>query len=173
MAIIDATGAHNNRSTTSSFGITDRTILEKYGFTIVNNSKANSRVVDTDNTANAFIARGGLKVSPEDKLLLEALDNYHYEDASRIKLVKYVEQQFAHMDALGDCIRYGIYHLFPINHNDLVRVPNYQTMDSRLSSIPGAQYRKQGVFGPGTPTLEELLAGGEMEDGYSEAVSWD
>jgi len=173
MAIIDATGAHNNRSTTSSFGITDRTILEKYGFTIVNNSKANPRVVDTDNTANAFIARGGLKVSPEDKLLLEALDNYHYEDASRIKLVKYVEQQFAHMDALGDCIRYGIYHLFPINHNDLVSVPNYQTMDSRLSSIPGAQYRKQGVFGPGTPTIEELLSGSEMEDGYSDVVSWD
>lgn len=170
-AVIDATGAHNNRSTTSSFGITDRTILEKYGFTIVNNGKANPRIVDTDNTANAFIARGGLKVKPDDAILLEALDNYHYEDASRIKLVKYTEQQFAHMDALGDCIRYGIYHLFPIKH-DTGMIADYQTNDARLSSIPGAQYRKAGIFGPGTPTLEELLDGHEMEDGYSDSVTW-
>jgi hypothetical protein len=84
-----------------------------------------------------------------------------------------MESDYAHIDGLGDAVRYLLHHLFPINHNDLVSVPNYQTMDSRLSSIPGAQYRKQGVFGPGTPTFEELLSGSEMEDGYSEAVSWD
>lgn len=159
-AIIDATGSHNNRSTTSQFGITDRTILESYGFTIVNNQRSNPRIVDTDNTSNAFIARGGLVVKHSDLLLLEALDNYHYEDASRVKLVKYTEQQFAHMDALGDCIRYGIYHLFPIRHD--VKVPDYVT-DSKFE-VPGQQYRKQGALGYGTPSWDELIAGSTNVD---------
>jgi hypothetical protein len=171
-AIIDATGAHNNRSTTSQFGITDKTLLEKYGFTVVTNMKSNPRIKDTDNASNAFIARGGLKVAASDTLLLEALDNYHYEDASRIKLVKYQEQQFAHMDALGDCIRYGINHLFPVTHNE-TPVPDYQTTTNIGNQMPGAKYRKQGIYGAGTPTIEELLNGEAMASQYSDSVAWD
>jgi len=172
-AVIDMTGAQTNRDTTSPFGVTDRTLLEKYGFTIINTKKSNPLIADTDNATNAFIARGGLVVPPHETKVLESLNSYHYEDASRKKLVKSMEANWAHIDGLGDAIRYGVYHLFPINHNDLVNVPNHQTMDSRLTTIPGAQYRKQGFFGPGTPTFEELLSNGHMEDGYSEAVSWD
>ena len=172
-AIIDMSGSQVNRDTTSPFGVTDRTILEKYGFTIINTKKSNPLISDTDNTSNAFIARGGLTVPSEETKLLEALNSYHYEDGARKKLVKSMESDYAHIDGLGDAVRYLLHHLFPINHNDLVNVPNHQTMDSRLTTIPGAQYRKQGVFGPGTPTFEELLSGSEMEDGYSEAVSWD
>ncbi len=172
-AIIDATGAHNNRSTTSQFGITDKTILEKYGFTIINLSKANPLIKDTDNSSNAFIARGGLKVPSTESKLLEALDNYHYEDASRVKLVKYPEPQFSHIDALGDCLRYGINHLFPITHND-TPVPDYQTVLNVGTKVPGHQYRKQGIYGYGTPTMEELL-GGEYDgnNDFSNSVSWD
>jgi hypothetical protein len=170
-SVIDASGAHNNRSTTSQFGITDRTILEQYGFTVITNNKANPRVKDTDNSSNAFIARGGLKVMASESLLLEALDNFHYEDASRIKLVKYDEQQFAHMDALGDGLRYGIHHLFGVKHTGL-NVPDYQTMDQRFRSIPGANYRKQGIMGAGTPTIEEILAGTDGSRGSSTSVVW-
>ena len=161
-SIIDATGAHNNRSTTSQFGITDRTLLEKYGFTVVTSKKVNPLIKDTDNASNAFIARGCLKVLPTETLLLEALDNYHYEDSSRVKLVKYDEQQFAHMDALGDCLRYGINHLFPIKHE--TAAPDYITDAS--FPVPGQQYRKQGALGYGTPTWQELLG---PNDGTAEA----
>jgi hypothetical protein len=170
-AIIDATGAHNNRSTTSQFGITDRTLLEKYGFTIVTNSKINPRIKDTDNSSNAFIARGGLKVAATEQLLLEALDNYHYEDGSRIKLVKYDEQQFAHIDALGDCVRYGINHLFPITHNTTT-VPDYQVVDTGTHRRPGSEYMKRSPLFPGGPTWEELVVG-KVDNGMSESVSWD
>jgi hypothetical protein len=172
-SIIDATGAHNNRSTTSQFGVTDRTLLEKYGFTIVTSSRSNPKIKDTDNSSNAFIARGGLKVASSEQLLLEALDNYHYEDASRVKLVKYPEQQFAHMDSLGDCLRYGINHLFPITHND-TPVPDYQTVLNVGTKVPGHQYRKQGIYGYGTPTMEELLGGeSDVNNDFSDSVSWD
>lgn len=171
-AVIDATGAHNNRSTTSQFGVTDRTILEKYGFTIVNSKKSNPLIKDTDNSSNAFIARGGLKVRSEDSLLLEALDNYHYEDSSRIKLVKYDEQQFAHIDSLGDCLRYGINHLFPITHNETA-VPDYQVVDPGFYRRPGSEYLKASPLFPGGPSLEELIAGHDTEPGMSESVAWD
>ena len=82
-SIIDMSGTQTNRDTTSPFGVTDRTIIEKYGFTIVNSRKSNPLVTDTDNSCNAFIARGGLVVKPDDKFLLEALQTYHFEDASR------------------------------------------------------------------------------------------
>jgi hypothetical protein len=165
-AVIDATGSHNNRSTTSAFGITDRTILEKWGFTIYNSTRSNPLVRDTDNSANAFIARGGLKVKASEQLLLEALDNYHYEDASRIKLVKYSEQQFAHMDALGDCLRYGIHHLFSLQHNERPSSANYITDVQMPQHTPGAEHRKQGVMGYGTPTMEEILAGSTESPNY-------
>lgn len=171
-SIIDATGAHNNRSTTSTFGVTDRTLLEKYGFTIVTSKKINPLIKDTDNSSNAFIARGSLKVAYEEKLLLEALDNYHYEDASRIKLVKYDEQQFAHMDALGDCLRYGINHLFPISHNE-TPVPNYQVADTGQYRRPGSEYLKPSPLYPGGPSWDELIAGVDSDAAMSDSVSWD
>jgi hypothetical protein len=171
-SIIDASGAHNNRSTTSPFGVTDRTLLEKYGFTIVTSKKSNPLVRDTDNSSNAFIARGGLRVASTESLLLEALDNYHYEDASRIKLVKYSEQQFAHIDSLGDCLRYGINHLFPITHNTSP-VPDYQVADPGAYRRPGSEYLKESPLYPGGPTWEELLNDDHNNGAMSDSVAWD
>jgi hypothetical protein len=69
------------------------------------------------------------------------------------------------MDALGDCIRYGIYHLFPIKHD--VKVPDYVT-DGKFE-VPGQQYRKQGALGYGTPSWDELLSDtGSGEPDYCE-----
>lgn len=168
-SIIDVSGGQLNRDTTSTFGVTDRTIIEQFGFRVVNNVKSNPRVSDTDNSSNAFIARGGLVVDPDNTLLLEALDNFHYEDASRIKLVKYSEQQFAHIDGLGDCIRYGIHHLFPLQHSGS-GLPDYQTNDPRFIKIPGSQYLKQSPLYPGGPTIEEIIRGDSDDD--SDYVTW-
>lgn len=68
-SIIDMSGTQVNRDTTSPFGVTDRTILEKYGFNIVNSRLSNPLISDTDNTSNAFITRNGLKIQPDDQLL--------------------------------------------------------------------------------------------------------
>lgn len=166
-SIIDMSGTQLNRDTTSAFGVTDKIILEKYGFTIVNNRKSNPLVSDTDNTSNAFIARGGLVVQPDDKFLLEALGTYHYEDASRKRLVKYTEQKYAHIDGLGDCIRYGIHYLFPIVHES-IGIPEYVGMDPRLvrQSRPGVQHMPDSPLYPGGPTMEEILGMTEQEQDY-------
>jgi hypothetical protein len=165
-SIIDMSGAQTNRDTTSPFGVTDRTILEKYGFQIVNSRKSNPLIADTDNTSNAFINRGGLVVQPDDKFLLDALQTYHYEDATRKKLVKYTEQKYAHIDGLGDCIRYGIHHLFPIQH-DSIGISEYVGMDQRLARHmkPGLQHMPPSPLYPGGPTWEEI-AGGIQETDY-------
>lgn len=165
-SIIDMSGTQVNRDTTSPFGVTDRTILEKYGFTIINSKKTNPLVADTDNSSNAFIARGGLRVPPHEAKLIEALNSYHYEDPSRKKLVKSTEQAWAHIDGLGDALRYGIHHLFPIVHN-MPDMPAY--MSDRPVPRPGSEYMKQSPLFPGGPTLEELL-GGEtnINDDYME-----
>jgi hypothetical protein len=157
-SIIDMSGTQVNRDTTSPFGVTDRIILEKYGFTIVNTRKVNPLVSDTDNTANAFINRGGLVVKPEDKFLLEALTTYHFEDGTRKRLVKYTEQKYAHIDGLGDCIRYGIHHLFPITHDSLP-IKEYIGMDSRMSSLmqPGIEHMPESPLYPGGPSWEEIM----------------
>jgi len=157
-SIIDMSGTQVNRDTTSPFGVTDRIILEKYGFTIVNTRKVNPLVSDTDNTANAFINRGGLIVKPEDKFLLEALTTYHFEDGTRKRLVKYTEQKYAHIDGLGDCIRYGIHHLFPITH-DSIPIKEYIGMDARMSSMmqPGIEHMPESPLYPGGPSWEEIM----------------
>jgi hypothetical protein len=157
-SVIDMSGTQVNRDTTSPFGVTDRIILEKYGFTIVNSRKVNPLVSDTDNTANAFINRGGLVVKPEDKFLLEALTTYHFEDGTRKRLVKYTEQKYAHIDGLGDCIRYGIHHLFPITH-DSIPIKEYIGMDSRMSSMmqPGIEHMPESPLYPGGPSWEEIM----------------
>jgi hypothetical protein len=158
-------GTQVNRDTTSPFGVTDKIILEKYGFTIVNTRKSNPLITDTDNTSNAFIARGCLVVKPDDKFLLEALQTYHFEDASRKRLVKYTEQKYAHIDGLGDCIRYGIHHLFPITHAS-VGIPEYVGMDPRLMNRarPGTEHMPDSPLYPGGPTWEEIMNGDQVED---------
>ena len=168
-SVIDISGAQMNRDTTSPFGITDKIILEKYGFTVVNRTKSNPLITDTDNTSNAFINRGGLVVKPDDKLLLEALQTYHFEDATRKKLVKYTEQKYAHIDGLGDCIRYGIHHLFPIQH-DGMNLPEYVGMDPRYAraSDPANKYLPDSPLYPGGPSWEEIL--GEYEQAPDHCV---
>jgi hypothetical protein len=164
-SIIDMSGTQLNRDTTSPFGTTDRIILEKYGFTIVNNRKSNPLIADTDNTSNSFINRGGLWVRPDDNLLLEALSTYHYEDGSRKKLVKYTEQKYAHIDGLGDSVRYGIHYLFPITHDGL-NLPEYVGMDSRYQRMntPGVEHMPVSPLYPGGPTWEEIMNGSEEKD---------
>ena len=169
-SIIDMSGTQVNRDTTSPFGITDRVLLERYGFTIVNNRNSNPLIADTDNTSNAFINRGGLVVSPDDKLTLEALGTYHFEDGSRKKLVKYTEQAYAHIDGLGDCIRYGIHHLFPINHYDAMAV-DYMTDDPRRTRSPGGEHLPYSPLYPGGPSWEELLEGKEDKNN-NDYVEW-
>ena len=157
-SIIDMSGTQVNRDTTSPFGVTDRTIMEKYGFTIVNSRRSNPLISDTDNTANAFINRGGLIVKPDDKPLLEALQTYHFEDGTRKKLVKYTEQKYAHIDGLGDCIRYGIHNLFPITHDSLP-MQEYIGMDPKYQAMvqPGLKYMPESPLFPGGPTWEEIM----------------
>jgi len=164
-SIIDMSGTQLNRDTTSPFGVTDKIILEKYGFNIVNTRKSNPLITDTDNTSNSFIARNGLFIQPDDKFLLEALSTYHFEDASRKRLVKYTEQKYAHIDGLGDCIRYGIHYLFPITHDSLP-IKEYVGMDTRLSKqfVPGVQHMPYSPLYPGGPTWEEIIKGEEVED---------
>ncbi len=112
--IMDMSGAQTNRDTTSAFGVTDKTILEKHGFRVINTRNGNPLISDTDNSANAFINQGRLLVPYYEKQLIESLETYHYEDASRKALVKYKEANLMHIDGLGDCLRYGIHHLFPL-----------------------------------------------------------
>lgn len=164
-SIIDMSGAQTNRDTTSPFGVTDKTIIEKYGFTVVNTRKSNPLVTDTDNTSNAFINQGKLVVKKDDKFLLEALSTYHFEDASRKRLVKYTEQKYAHIDGLGDCIRYGIHYLFPITHESS-GIAEYVGMDQRLANRmrPGTEHMPDSPLYPGGPTWEEIMNGEQQED---------
>jgi hypothetical protein len=168
-SIIDMSGTQVNRDTTSPFGITDRIILEKYGFTIVNNRNSNPLIADTDNTSNSFINRGGLVVCKDDRDLLDALGTYHFEDGSRKKLVKYTEQAYAHIDGLGDCIRYGIHHYFPIHH-DNTNMPEYVSSDPRLSKRAGSEHLPYSPLYPGGPTWEQIL--NQEETGNEDYVSW-
>jgi len=158
-SIIDMSGTQLNRDTTSPFGITDRVILEKYGFQIVNSRKSNPLITDTDNTSNAFITRGGLMINKDDQLLIEALQTFHFEDATRKKLVKYMEAKYAHIDGLGDCLRYGIHHLFPIQHEQ--HFPEFIGMDQRLvrASDPANKYMPDSPLYPGGPSWEEIMTG--------------
>jgi hypothetical protein len=169
-AVIDMSGTQTNRDTTSPFGITDRVLLEKYGFTIVNSRKSNPLITDTDNTSNGFINSGRFIVKPDDTKLLEALQTYHFEDGTRKKLVKYTEQKYAHIDGLGDCIRYGIHHLFPIQHRTS-GIAEYVNSDQRLSraNTPGTDYKPHSPLFAGGPTWDDILEGDSQDD----FMSWD
>ena len=113
-AIMDWSGTQTYRDTTSPFGVTDRTILEKYGFKIINTYKGNPFISDTDNSSNSFINQGRLVIPAKETKLLDAMETYHFEGPERKELVKYKEAELMHIDGLGDCIRYGIHHLFPV-----------------------------------------------------------
>jgi len=166
-SIIDMSGTQVNRDTTSPFGVTDRIILEKYGFTIVNSRKSNPLVVDTDNTVNGFINNNGLVVKKNDTLLLEALTTYHFEDGTRKRLVKYTEQKYAHIDGLGDALRYGIHHLFPLHHNDM-NIKEYVGMDQRYARMnrPGLQHMPDSPLYPGGPSWDDIINGNETNEDY-------
>jgi len=165
-SIIDMSGTQVNRDTTSPFGVTDRIILEKYGFTIVNSRKVNPLISDTDNTVNGFINADKLRIKSDDKLLIEALTTYHFEDGSRKRLVKYTEQKYAHIDGLGDALRYGIHHLFPIQHEQ--RLKEFVGMDPRYARMgdPANKYKPESPLYPGGPTWEEIIDGGEINEDY-------
>ena len=169
-SIIDMSGTQVNRDTTSPFGITDRIILEKYGFTIVNSRLNNPLIADTDNSTNSFIKRGGLKVPEHDQLLLDALTTYHFEDGTRKKLVKYQEQKYAHIDGLGDALRYGIHHLFPVRHDDL-GLPEYVSTDPRLvaQTAPGVKYLPESPLYKGGPTWDEIM---DNDDSAPDHAVW-
>jgi hypothetical protein len=159
-------GTQVNRDTTSPFGITDRIILEKYGFTIINTRKSNPLISDTDNSVNAFINRNNLIIKKDDKYLLESLQTYHFEDGSRKRLVKYTEQKYAHIDGLGDCLRYGIHHLFPITYDQ--KFPDFVGMDPRYARMtdPANKYMPDSPLYPGGPTVEEIINGDDGSEDY-------
>jgi len=158
-SIMDMSGAQVNRDTTSQFGVTDKTILEKYGFRIMNTRNSNPLVSDTDNSSNAFINQGRLKVWSGEIKLLDAMETYHYEDGTRKKLVKYSDAKYAHIDGLGDCIRYGIHYLFPMQHEN-VGGAEYMDGHERFDLEPGFQYLTETNVPKtqdGMPTIDYLI----------------
>ena len=157
-AIVDRSGSQLNRDTTSVFGITDQTILESYGFRMISTSGANPLIADTDNSSNAFINQGRLTIAHTDTLLLDAMETYHYEDGSRKRLVKYREVQYSHIDGLGDALRYGIHHLFPLTHTRSTR-PEYIDSEAHYDE-PGKDYLTENLYVKtvnGVPTIEHLI----------------
>jgi hypothetical protein len=174
-SIMDMSGAALNRDTTSVFGVTDRTILEKYGFRIQNSKKSNPYISDTDNSSNSFITQGRLILPLSELKMLESLDTYHYEDGSRKQLVKYKEADLAHIDSLGDCLRYGIHHLFPMQHYQdesvLPAGPEYIDSDRSMYVAPGSEYineheREYDDFGNPTPKslLKKVFFNDQVDD---------
>ena len=93
------------------------------------------------------------------------MQTYHFEDGTRKKLVKYTEQKYAHIDGLGDCIRYGIHYLFPITHHS-IGIQEYVGMDQRYArhNRPGLEHMPESPLYPGGPTWEEIMTGDQQED---------
>jgi len=169
---MDRSGSQLNRDTTSAFGTTDQTILEKFGFRIMNTAKSNPLISDTDNSSNAFIAQGRLIINDQETKLLDALETYHYEDGTRKQLVKYSDAKYAHIDGLGDCIRYGIHHLFPMTHEQPI-LPEYLDGDHMASIEPGQDYMRDPMARSrvdGMPALDVLIKqrffDGEQEESW-------
>lgn len=157
--VMDRSGSQLNRDTTSAFGITDQTILESYGFRIINNAKSNPLISDTDNSSNAFIAQGRLSVPFSETKLIDAIETYHYEDGTRKTLVKYKESKYMHIDGLGDCLRYGIHYLFPMMHNQDSMQDMYLDSDDRFYHEPGHEYMDGLEYDPvtGLPTADSIV----------------
>lgn len=164
-AIMDRSGSQLNRDTTSAFGTTDQTILEKYGFRIINTARSNPMVSDTDNSSNAFISQGRLVVPTTEIRLLDALSTYHYEDGTRKQLVKYSDAKYAHIDGLGDCIRYGIHYLFPMTH-ETTGMAEYVDGVNDFYMEPGSDYLTENTViksHDGVPTIDYLIRRMEQE----------
>jgi len=171
-AIIDRSGSHVNRDTTSVFGITDQTILESYGFRMMNTARGNPLIADTDNSANAFINQGRLAIWSGDTLMLDAMDTFHYEDASRKSLVKYKDAKYMHIDGLGDALRYGIHYLFKLAHDHAGGAEYLDGME-RYDLEPGFEYLTEGntpKTRDGVPTIDYLVKT-RFEDTYNDE-SW-
>ena len=173
-AIIDRSGSHVNRDTTSVFGVTDQTILESYGFRMMNTAKGNPLIADTDNSSNAFINQGRLIVPETETLLLDALETFHYEDAARKTLVKYKDAKYMHIDGLGDALRYGIHYLAPMTH-DVSGMPEYLDGVNDFYLAPGHSYLTENSvrtrLPDGSPTIEYLVK--QMEKAaWGDDESW-
>ena len=168
MSVIDMSGAQTNRDTTSPFGVTDKTILEKYGFRIVNMNKRNPLISDTDNSANALLARGGLLIGWNLHQTKKALQTYHFKDGTRKELVKYTNE-YAFIDGLGDCLRYAAHHHFPIQHR--AHSSPSQAWD-RTGPRVGEEYLPdhKRTSNRGVPTVEHLL---NPQSSGLDGCSWD
>lgn len=171
-AIIDMSGSDVNRDTSSPFGVTDRTNLEKYGFVIQNTKRGMPRIGDTDNSSNAFINQRRLIVPMHLEKLISAIETFHYEDGTRKALVKYKDIDSKHIDGLGDCLRYGIHHLFPMRHGEDVTQPRSFSDDETYYEEPGSQYfvKPASKTKNGMPTVKSLLNKYNEDD--SEEESW-
>ena len=163
-SIIDMSGSQVNRDTTSAFGVTDRNILERYGFQIINSNKVNPLISDTDNICNAFIQQDRLRINASETRLIEAMKSYHFEDGTRKRLVKYTDK-YAYIDGLGDCMRYGISLLFPPQY-ETVPGGDYVGMDPKYSKMmdPANKYMPESPIYPGGPSWEQILEGDEEPD---------
>jgi Terminase large subunit, T4likevirus-type, N-terminal len=158
-AIVDRSGSHVNRDTTSEFGITDQTILESRGFRMMNTARGNPLITDTDNSSNAFINRGGLIIPDTETLLLDAIETFHFEDANRKNLVKYRDAKYMHIDGLGDALRYGINYLFPMRHESH-GMPEYVDSVDDFYHEPGHEYLTENTrqrTHDGVPTIDYLI----------------
>ena len=158
-SFMDMSGSDLNRDTTSVFGVTDKTILEQYGFRIQNSKRSMPRIGDTDNSSNAFINQRRLLVPIYETKVVDALETFHYVDGNRKELVKYSEVKSAHIDGLGDCLRYGIHFLFPMNHTQEHHVDTYIDSDMRHQSVPGQEYIDNYDYDPdtGQQTKESII----------------
>jgi pyruvate/2-oxoacid:ferredoxin oxidoreductase alpha subunit len=62
-----------------------------------------------------------------------------------------------HIDGLGDCLRYGIHHLFPMMHDQGTQ-SQYIDSDDRMYVQPGAEYIDEFEYDQnGLPTKESII----------------
>lgn len=159
LTVMDRSGNHENRDTTSDFGVTDQTILESFGFRIISNAKSNPFIADTDNSSNSFIGQGRLVIPLHEQKLIDAIETYHFEDGFRKALHKYKEQKYMFIDGLGDCLRYGIHYLFPMQHSTDDYVPEYIDSDQTFWQEPGQEHLTPGevMYVDGKPSLKKIF----------------
>ena len=73
-------------------------------------------------------------------------------------MTKYTDSKYAHIDGLGDSLRYGIHHLFPIQHDSWAGA-EYLGNDARMQAYnrPGIEHEPYSPLYPGGPTWEEIM----------------
>ena len=79
--------------------------------------------------------------------------------------MKYTEQKYAHIDGLGDCIRYGIHYLFPITHDYMPGFAETVMTDPRLARRmrPGVEHMPDSPLYPGGPSWSEIMSNEEQD----------